>query len=160
MHCQYFLIRFLGKYHTPTSRRMALYHGSDRRLSRVEPRWSRLVGKSVVYATPDRWLAVVFGCRSCDAFIEIGFEDGRPYIEEMVPGGLDDLRKCSYVHRLGAAPQPFVGHPALGMPDHEYVAPAAVPVLEVEEVPDALQELRDRHPEVRIVAYRPRATSP
>lgn len=128
-----------------------LFHGAPKQIARLEPRSSPVIdGEKAVFATNKRWLALVFSTQARSKDLGFGYMDGRPFIDEARPGGLDMLRAPGYIHYMPAAG--FHGDERLGLRDREFIRKAPVDVAEIEQVPDVLSDLK-RFPEIRIRSY-------
>lgn len=129
-----------------------LFHGSPHQITRLEPRPSPVIdGEKAVFTTNKRWLALVFSTQARNKDLGFGYKDGRPFIDEARPGGLDILRAPGYIHYVPAAG--FHDDERLGLKGREFIRKAPVDVAEVEQVPDVLSDLK-RFPEIRIRPYR------
>jgi hypothetical protein len=125
-----------------------LFHGSPQRLTVIEPAPSRLLrGAEVVYATPSRWLALVFAAHTTDADLEFGFRNGEPYIKEMRENAFDLLKKPGFIHTIQAFG--FHSDSRLGMRNHEFITNTEKPVVECESVPNLFDDLL-RFPNLRL----------
>jgi hypothetical protein len=107
-----------------------LFHGSEKKINdnQLLPRPSRLMdGQSVVFATNQRWIALVCICRSNDADLEFGFENGRPYIKELWAHAFAIINKPGYIYTVMA--EDFESDQRLGMVNHEFVAHSPVDIV-------------------------------
>jgi len=124
---------------------LVLYHGSKHLIQgSLEPRPSRVVdGEAKVFATTDRWLALVFIGGLGDTILGLGFVTSVGttigYLEEMVPGALNHLRIPGYIYTLPSGP--FHSDHRLGMKRHELVSDSSVPILSTERIADVYDEL-------------------
>lgn len=80
-----------------------LYHGSAKKLDRLDPQASRVLGdEKAVFGTPDRDVALSFLAPWRDDDFDQGKVDGRPYMREKRPGAFDETYKgkAGYLHHL------------------------------------------------------------
>ncbi len=118
-----------------------LYHGSDKELEVLEPRASKVIeNEKAVFATPDRWMAIVFIPKWTDSDIELGFVNDAPYIKEMYKNAFDKLKGEGYIHTVKSTG--FKIDERLGMQGEEFIRKAKVSVESVEFVDDILGELK------------------
>lgn len=119
-----------------------LYHGSKYEIQgQLEPRPSGVIdGEKAVFATNERWLALVFIPKHTDADLSIGFAQGIPYIMEMYDGAFDKLRDSGYIYKVSS--DGFRSDPRLGMRHHEFINDDAVDIIESEHIGDVLAELK------------------
>ena len=95
-----------------------------------------------MFATDQRWLALVFIPKHTGADLDIGFLNDEPYIEEMYPGAFNLLKGASgYIYTVDGTP--FHSDPRLGMLQHEFISDNPVPILSTEKVDDVWQALME-----------------
>jgi hypothetical protein len=118
-----------------------LFHGSGTLIKgKLAPRPSKVVNnKKVVFATPHRWMALVFasGARSED--LDIGFVNGQGYISEMYENAFHVLNKGGYLYSVSS--EGFRTDGRLMGGNHEFINFDPVPILKTEYVANILSEL-------------------
>lgn len=117
-----------------------LYHGSDRKLTALLPRSSRVLdGARRTFATTSFETAVIFIPKWTDSDLEYGSVAGVRYVMEQYPGAFGLLRASGFVHEV--SPANFETDARLGL-SNEYVSTKKEVVQKVTPVRDALRTLR------------------
>jgi hypothetical protein len=116
------------------------YHGSPCKIMKaIMPMPSYVLrGDAAVFATHIRAFALMFIGRWRDADIELGVHNGRLYIKEMYHGAFNLLRVPGYVYTCCGE---FHSDDRLGMPSHEFVCMHEVPIVTVEKIACAFDEI-------------------
>jgi hypothetical protein len=128
-----------------------LFHGSPKKLALLKPARSLLIENAeVVFATPSRWLALVFCAHTTSRELDFGFVNGVPYIAELHEGAFSLLKTHGYIHTVAA--HAFHSDSRVGMRDHEFVSAHSVPVLEREYIEDIYTDLR-RFDNLKMLTY-------
>jgi hypothetical protein len=129
-----------------------LLHGSPTDVERLDPHPSKVVnGEKVVFATDERWLALMFVAPSeVTATLEFGYENGIPYIKELNEGDFKGLEAAGYLYTVPA--NDFVSDSRLGMPWHEVICPHAVEIVVTEKIANARVEL-EKISELKWIGY-------
>lgn len=128
-----------------------LFHGSPRKLEIIKPSPSPVVNNDkVVFATPSRWMALVFCAHTTSHDIDFGFVKRTAYLAEMCEGAFDLLKTEGYIHTVHACA--FHSDSRVGMRYHEFVANCDIEVVERERVPNAYEDLL-RFPSLRMVKF-------
>lgn len=126
--------------HTKNHMNGVLLHGSPLKLTTLKPNCCAMLDNAeVVFATPSRWLALVFCAHSTSLDLDFGFMNNAPYLAEVRPGAFDLLKVPGYIHTVSAIG--FRSDSRLGMRHHEFVCPNEVRVSECEYVPDIYTDL-------------------
>jgi hypothetical protein len=108
----------------------------------------------VVFATPERWFALVCGIKASNAELEFGYngDTGKPYVRPKVHGILS--RGCTlYMVSSAYFPNPFMD----GVSDGRdrwvefYTRNEHVPVIRQVPIDDVEAELSLVHPEVEFI---------
>jgi hypothetical protein len=126
-----------------------LYHGSEKHLEYLVPMPSRVLGgERAVFATPYRWIAIVFSKRWSDSdFSDFGSTTNLAtgekewILEEARPGAFDEIfRGNAWLYTLPA--RDFHGDVRLGMPNVELINFSQVTPLKRELVDVAAELLK------------------
>lgn len=136
-----------------------MYHGSSARIDGdyLLPRPSAVVnGEKVVFATPDRTLALTFAGRQwSDDDLELGYVNGQLTLEERSAGRFEAVynRVEAYIYTVDATS--FHQDMRLGMYKHEWISDSAVKIQEREYVPNVASALYEaaRHGKLSIVFH-------
>ena len=119
--------------------RSIFYHGSSiGNIKRLEPNYNHLVGRDVVFATPNYEYAVAMAVESSNDDLEIGYINGEFTIAEVYEGAFDLLKEPVYLYKVKSTG--FHQHPRLI--EMEYIIEVPIPVVKSKRVPDAYQELK------------------
>ena len=119
-----------------------LLHGSCVDVSvALTPHASPVVGgEKVVFATSERWLALISIPRTTNEDFEYGFVNGVPYVREARPGASKLLNVSGFIHTVDGSL--FASDQRVGMRAHEFVRRDVVPILTTEFVTNVADELR------------------
>lgn len=124
-----------------------MYHGSPVKIDGgwLELRRSAVVNHElVVFATPDRTLALTFmGGKWTDNDLNLGYINGQLTLEEKWTGAFAKIyaQRTGYLYLVAA--DGFRQDRRLGMYAHEWVADKAVKIQSVQVISDVWQELLD-----------------
>jgi hypothetical protein len=119
-----------------------IYHGSDKKIDRLEPRKHFLADRPVVFGTPSRGMALAHLARWTDDDFELGsINDGPLVMEEQYPGAFNKLFKGrrGYLYTMG--PEGFEHRPNLMR--SERVTERSPNILGREDIEDILSALED-----------------
>ena len=119
--------------------RKVMYHGSSvPNINRLQQNYNHLVGREVVFATPNYEYALAMAIDSTNDDLEIGYINGQFMIAEVYEGAFELLKEPSYIYEIKA--NGFHQHPRL--PEMEYIIEASMPVLKSKRVPNTYKELK------------------
>jgi hypothetical protein len=153
----FFFFFLLDTKKKPSPMNGVLLHGSPLKLTKLAPRASLLLNNAeVVFATPSRWLALVFCAHTTSLDLDFGFANNTPYVAELRAGAFDLLKVPGYIHTVSAIE--FRSDSRLGMRHHEFVNPNTVPVSECEYIPDVYTDLA-RFEHLKLIPYAAAAPS-
>lgn len=119
------------------------YHGSPYKITGdLIPKPSKVINnEEAVFATNQRWLALVFLSEHTNKDLSFGFLNGEPIIEEMYPGAMKILKASGYIYYVD--PTDFTSDSRLGMRGHEFIQKKPVKILKTEYISDAWKELQN-----------------
>lgn len=118
-----------------------LYHGSNKQLTRLDPRPTKVLnGDEAVFATPSQTMALIFIPKWSDADFGLGTHNGRIHIIEHRPNVAKELLSTDgYLHRVSS--DGFKHDPRVGMPCMEFVNKDPVYVMDIEYIPNVYEAL-------------------
>lgn len=120
-------------------KKKVFYHGSSvSNINKLALNYSHLVGREVVYATPNYEYALAMAVESSNDDLEIGYINGEFTIAEVYEGAFALLKEPSYIYEVN--PNGFHQHPRL--PPMEYIIETSMPVLRAKRVPNTYKELK------------------
>ena len=116
-----------------------MYHGSNvSNIKALKPNYNHLVGREVVFATPNYEYALAMGIDSSNDDLEIGYINGKFTIAEVYEGAFELLKQPVYMYKVKG--KGFHQHPRL--PEMEYIIETPVPVQGAKRISNAYQELK------------------
>jgi hypothetical protein len=129
-----------------------LYHGSPIKLNGdLNPRPSKVIdGEEAVFATNEKFLAVLFISKFNDNQIDLGSFSNKIVITEQYPGAFDEcLNASGYLYYV--SPNGFHSDQRLGMKNHEFINENKVKILKTEYIDNVYEYLLDT--DLYIVTY-------
>jgi hypothetical protein len=119
--------------------RKVMYHGSSvPNINRLQQNYNHLVGREVVFGTPNYEYALAMAIDSTNDDLEVGYINGQFTIAEVYEGAFELLKEPSYIYEIKA--NGFHQHPRL--PEMEYIIETSMPVLKSKRVPNTYKELK------------------
>ena len=116
-----------------------MYHGSSvANIKKLNTNFNYLVGREVVFATPNYEYALAMAVESSNDDLDIGYINDEFTIAEMYEGAFDLLKEPSYIYQVSSTG--FHQHPRL--PPMEYIIEASMPVVRAKRVPNTYKELK------------------
>ena len=116
-----------------------MYHGSSvANIKKLNTNFNYLVGREVVFATPNYEYALAMAVDSSNDDLDIGYINDEFTIAEMYEGAFDLLKEPSYIYQVSSTG--FHQHPRL--PPMEYIIEASMPVVRAKRVPNTYKELK------------------
>jgi len=105
-----------------------LYHGSSHKISKLEPRPSKVIqNEKAVFATDSKDLAVIFIAKWSDCDIDVGYYHNKLYCCEQYPDAFDLLKKDGgYLYSVKS--NDFISDERLGMQKHEFISKKSVEI--------------------------------
>ena len=120
-------------------KRNVMYHGSSvPNINRLQQNYNHLVGREVVFGTPNYEYALAMAIDSTNDDLEVGYINGQFTIAEVYAGAFELLKEPSYIYEMKSTG--FHQHPRL--PEMEYIIEASMPVLRSKRVPNTYKELK------------------
>lgn len=135
------------------------YHGSAHLLKSKSllPHPSKVINnESAVFATNQKWLALVFIAHATDRYMEIGFVNAKGYILEQEPNVFKKFlkNKSGYIYYVD--PKNFRSDSRLGLRSYEFISDNPTTVLRQEYVPDIYKALKKEN--VRLITWKMKET--
>ena len=120
-------------------KRNVMYHGSSvPNINRLQQNYNHLVGREVVFGTPNYEYALAMAIDSTNDDLEVGYINGQFTIAEVYAGAFELLKEPSYIYEMKS--NGFHQHPRL--PEMEYIIETSMPVLRSKRVPNTYKELK------------------
>ena len=107
-------------------------------INRLQQNYNHLVGREVVFGTPNYEYALAMAIDSTNDDLEVGYINGQFTIAEVYAGAFELLKEPSYIYEMKS--NGFHQHPRL--PEMEYIIEASMPVLKSKRVPNTYKELK------------------
>lgn len=120
-----------------------LWHGSNTLIEgSLQPRPNLLIGSDrAVFATTERWLALAFIPKYSSSDLEVGYIEDEAYMGEIYEGAFKKIHgQKGYLYKIPS--KGFRHDHRLGMPQHEFINPSAVDIVETEYIEDIWKELK------------------
>lgn len=146
-----------NKLKADNSKNTYYFHGSNQKLEKLIPMPSKVVdNESVVFATSQLWLALVFIPKHTDADIDLGYYDSHPYIMEQYPDAFSLLKnKKGFIYLLNK--NNFKSDDRLGMQQHEFISKKEENIIKVIKIDDVFKALQNTN--VNIITFDQKMTS-
>jgi hypothetical protein len=134
-----------------------LYHGSSHKISKLEPRATRVLeGDKAVFATNSKVMAVIFIPKWTDCDFQLGVHDDRVYAIENYPKAFDllkvknDYGVAGYLYTVSS--KGFESDERLGMRHHEFINKEEVDITRTELI-DNVYEYLINSPDISMITY-------
>jgi hypothetical protein len=131
------------------------YHGAPKLHETLKPQRSAMLGRDVLFVTPNRLVAAVFSVRWDDSQMHFSIDyDGRLVLQEMYAGEFDRLFTSdaeTFLYCFHLSRDEFHSDPALGLQDVEFVTERSPRVLFTERIVARHVLLASDHVDVLLV---------